>query len=178
MHRIDKISNIPWTDEFVKNNINKIEFNWNLHPHKNSWQCNCHTGFDWEEDSSVLRIDFDFLRDEYTKIVTNYCTSQGKELSSIGDIWYNYYKFDQYQEPHNHISLDRTDFDYKSFVCVHYLIFDPKIHNPIMFEDKSLYVPEVSSGDALIFTSEKVHYVKESKTNSPRLSIAFGFHVY
>jgi len=177
MLRIDKISNVEWTKKFVNENIDKIELNWSLYPNKTTWNCNCHVVFDSENDFLIRRIDFDFLRKKYTQIISQYCYSKGQHLDKLGDIWYNYYKINQYQESHNHISDDHIGSTSKEFVCVHFLIYDPEVHSKLMFEDQTLVVPEVSSGDILIFSGEEYHYVNESKTDSPRLTIAFGFAI-
>jgi len=177
MHRIDKINNVSWTQSFVENNITKIESNWSFFPKRTIWNCNCHVVFDSDNDPLIKKIDFNFLRSEYIKLISNYCKNFNENLDKIGNIWYNYYKFDQYQEPHNHISPEHIGPTNKEFVGVHYLIFNPKIHSNLMFVDESLEVPEIKAGDILIFSGEEYHYVKESKTNSPRLTISFGFNL-
>ena len=49
----------------------------------------------------------------------------------LGDIWYNYYKKGQYQEPHVHDGGP-------GLTAVHYLIFDPRYHSYTNFSDTNV----------------------------------------
>ena len=109
---------LKWTNEFVKNNISIIEKNYSLYPSRTQW--NNMTVYDkeshkfvdiWEDVHSVhdyemkdiYRIDYKFLRQQYTKVTEDVTREYGLEKYGISDIWYNYYKKGQYQIPHKHL---------------------------------------------------------------------------
>tara|TARA_S200002703_G_scaffold92254_1_gene79745 strand:+ start:1558 stop:2061 length:504 start_codon:yes stop_codon:yes gene_type:complete len=150
-----------WSKDFVEKNISKIEKNYLLYPNRNKWNCDCHSIHDYEKD--VEKINYDFLRDEYTKIANQICKDQKYHLS---DIWYNYYKKQQFQEPHTH----EGGF---GFTAVHYLIYDPKVHSKTEFTNKEITPPDVEEGDLLIFPCWWEHFVKENNSEKPRLTVAF-----
>ena len=93
--------NLRWTKEFVKKNINIIEENYSLHPYKNKWKCNVHTVHDYETEN-VYPIDYKFLRRKYEDIVKDVVKKYDIVNYHLSDIWYNYYKEGQFQEPHTH----------------------------------------------------------------------------
>jgi len=155
--------NVPWTNEFVFKNIDLIENNYTLYPNRNRWNCNCHVIHD--NDFDVPQIDFAFLRTEYERIVHEFCSIRNIKLKHISDIWYNYYKVGQYQEPHIH--------EGGGYTVVHYMIFDEKNHSPTKFTDPKIVSPKVESGDIIIFPSSYEHYVPSNISGQPRLTIAF-----
>ena len=108
---------LRWTKEFVKKNINIIEQNYSLHPYKNKWNCYVHTVHDYETEN-VYMIDYKFLRKEYEKLSADVAKKYGIENYSLSDIWYNYYKRGQYQEPHTHLGLN-NDIKAGGFTAVH-----------------------------------------------------------
>ena len=156
-------SNLKWTDSFVKKNINIIENNYRKYPHRNRWNCNCHVIHD--NDYDIEHIDFKLLRNEYEKVVLNFCKKRNLKLSHISDIWYNYYKLGQYQEPHIH--------EGNGYTVVHYMIFDKKHHEPTKFTNPKIKSPNINQGDILFFPANLEHYVPENKTSIPRLTTAF-----
>jgi hypothetical protein len=156
---------IPWSQEFVKNNIDIVEKNYNLFPNRNRWNCNCHVVHD--NDFDVTPIDFAFLRSEYEKIVNNFCKDRNLKSFDMSDIWYNYYKEQQYQEPHIH--------DGNGYTSIHYLIFDSAHHQPTKFTSDKIITPKIRSGDILFFPASYEHYVPKNESNSPRLTVAFTF---
>ncbi len=158
--------NLKWTKEFVKKNINIIEHNYSSHPYKNKWNCNVHTVHDYET-SNVYRINYEFLRREYEKVSVDATRKFGIDNYYFSDIWYNYYKKGQYQEPHNHADGNA------GITAVHYLIFDPRYHSYTNFTDTDVKSPKVKMGDILFFPNALEHYVPENETNKPRLTIAF-----
>ena len=161
------IKNIDWTENFVKENISIIEKNYSLFPNRNRWDCNCHVIHD--DDFDVEPIDFEFLHKEYEKIAFNFCQQKKVNLEYISDIWYNYYKYNQYQESHTH--------GMNGYTVVHYLIFDSKYHHPTKFTDKYKNYPQVKCGDMLIFPASYEHYVPGNKSTVPRLTTAFTISI-
>ena len=159
-----------WTNRFVKNNINIIESNYSKFPNRNRWNCDCHVIHD--DDYDVQSINFPFLREQYQKVIEGFCKKENLKLYSIGDLWYNYYKTGQYQEPHNHQGGE------KSFTAVHYMIFNNKHHSGTKFSDSDIVAPKVKQGDILFFPANWSHYVPFNETTIPRLTLAFTFHCY
>ena len=162
---------LRWTKEFVENNIGTIEQNYSLHPYKNKWKCNVHSVHDYETEN-VYMIDYKFLRKEYEKVAADAAKKYGIEKYGLGDIWYNYYKKGQYQEPHNHLGK-YNEITTKGFTAVHYLIFDPKYHSPTKFTDRKLKSLDVEVGDIIFFSNDVGHYVPKNTSNKPRLTTAF-----
>lgn len=160
---------LPWTRKFVRNNIKIIESNYSRFPTRNRWNCNCHVIHN--DDHDALMIDYSFLREEYTKVCKKFCYENDYEFIDLSDIWYNYYKTGQYQEPHAHESGD------KSFTAVHYLIFDKKKHSQTQFCDPTIVAPKVNQGDIIFFPASWEHYVPGNTSTSPRLTVAFTFLV-
>jgi hypothetical protein len=156
---------LKWTDEFVKNNIHLIEKNYSLDPYKNKWSCNVHTVHDYEIED-VYMIDYGFLRKQYERIVQNVVKKFDMTNYHLSDIWYNYYKEGQYQEPHIHHGNG-------GITAVHYLIFNPKYHSLTHFSDSNIKSPRIRSGDIIFFPDDAEHYVPMNKTDKPRLTTAF-----
>lgn len=162
LNKIFYKTNLRWTKKFVENNLFNIEENYKLYPHKNRWNCDCHVVHD--DDKNVYRIDYDFLRNKYEKLVAKVAKKYNLKKYHLSDIWYNYYKKQQYQEPHIHEGNG-------GLTAVHYLIYNPKKHSKTCFRD--LESPDVKEGDILFFPDNVVHYVKKNKSNEPRLTVAF-----
>ena len=157
------IHNASWTDKFVKNNLHIIERNHRLWPHRNRWDCDCHVIHD--DDYDVQPIDFLFLRSRYEEIVLDFCNQKNLKLSHLSDLWYNYYKKNQYQEPHIHHG--------GGYTVVHYMIYDKQHHSCTMFMDKNIVSPEIKQGDILFFPADYEHYVPQNDSEYPRLTVAF-----
>lgn len=157
------IHNAPWTAEFVKKNLYIIERNHRLYPHRNRWNCDCHVIHD--DDHDVQPIDFSFLKSHYEEIVLDFCNKKNLKLSHLSDIWYNYYKTNQYQEPHIHLG--------GGYTVVHYMMYHKKHHSCTMFTDKNIVSPEVKQGDILFFPADYEHYVPQNDSKYPRLTVAF-----
>ena len=161
---------VPWTKNFVKDNISIIESNYNNFPFKNRWSAdgtNVHTVHSDDEDVNQY-INFSFLGKEYEKIVKKFSKDNNlKDDYRIGDIWYNYYKKGQYQTPHKHQG---------KFAAIHYLKFDRFNHSLTKFMDPEVRMPFVREGTLVIFPAEYMHYVEPQTSNIPRLTVSFGFH--
>ena len=156
---------LDWSQEFVDNNIDIIEENYKKFPTKNRWNCNVHTMHDDDDHyEDLLTIDFAYLRQEYEKIAPDIARFFGMKEYHLSDIWYNYYKKQQYQEPHIHDGNG-------GLTAVHYLIFDAKKHSKTCFNN--IESPNIDEGDILFFPDNLEHFVPENKTDSPRLTVAF-----
>ena len=178
---------LKWTNEFVKNNISIIEKNYSLYPSRTQW--NNMTVYDkeshkfvdiWEDVHSVhdyemkdiYRIDYKFLRQQYTKVTADVTREYGLERYGISDIWYNYYKKGQYQIPHKHLG-PYNDQPPGGLTAIHYMIFDPKVHSTTHFTDPNIKPLKVRAGDIVFFPDDLEHYVPKSETDKPRLTVAF-----
>lgn len=110
----------------------------------------------------------------------------------IDEIWYNVYMNGEWQEEHDHVGGPYGS----HYSCIHFLSFDPKIHQPVEFRDplsqlRNLSVeldrnnyahtwyPELKEGDFIMFPSYLSHSVKPGKPTPdyPRITIAFNFRV-
>jgi len=110
----------------------------------------------------------------------------------IDEIWYNVYMNGEWQEEHDHVGGPHGS----HYSCIHFLSFDPKIHQPVEFRDplsqlRNLSVeldrnnydhtwyPDIKEGDFIMFPSYLAHSVKPGKATPdyPRITIAFNFRV-
>jgi len=112
------------------------------------------------------------------------------------DIWINIYSKGEYQEQHTHLNPDIFGRG-AHFSGIHYLKFDPEVHEPVTFVDpieeiryntlemdsnyygNGKWEPHVREGDLLMFPPYLSHYVGKSDPtpNSPRISIAFNIYI-
>ena len=161
------IKNLSWTNNFVSDNISIIEENYKKFPTRNRWNCNCHVIHDDDYDTdNITHINYSFLRNEYIKLTKHFLEENSINRDFVlGDIWYNYYKFDQFQEPHVHES---------TFTIVHYLLYDESIHSQTKFTNTNIVMPKIKQGDVVIFPGFYEHYVEKNISNLPRLTIALG----
>ena len=118
------------------------------------------------EEHSVYKIDYTFLRKQYENIAKDVIRKYDINDYYLSDIWYNYYKEGQFQEPHVHDGNG-------GLTAVHYLIFDHKYHSPTLFTDSTIRPLRVRCGDIVFFPNDVEHYVPENQTDKPRLTIAF-----
>jgi len=156
-------THLNWTNEFVENNIQVIEDNYSMWPTRNRWNCNVHAVHDNDED--VPGIDFTYLRNKYEDLAVEVAKHYNMKEYHLSDLWYNYYKEGQYQEPHMHDG-------HGGVTAVHYMLFDPKEHNLTEFTDGDKS-PDIQQGDILFFDCHKEHYVPQSNSTKPRLTVAF-----
>ena len=164
MNTIFYKTNLPWTKKFVDENLDNIKKNYSMYPNRNKWKCDCHVIHDY--DQNVYPIDYSFLRKEYEKLIKKVCKKFNMEKYHLSDIWYNYYKLNQYQEPHTHAGNG-------GLTAVHYLIFNPKHHSVTHFTNTKIKSPKIKRGDILFFPADVEHFVPENKTDKPRLTIGF-----
>jgi hypothetical protein len=114
----------------------------------------------------------------------------------IDEIWYNCYVDGEYQESHDHLSMQIGGNCSAHFSCIHFLSFDPTVHKPVRFYDPieqiryfSLelderkysphHYPDIQEGDFIMFPSYLTHSVEPSHPtpNYPRITIAMNIRV-
>tara|TARA_A100001234_G_scaffold209801_1_gene208975 strand:+ start:455 stop:1081 length:627 start_codon:yes stop_codon:yes gene_type:complete len=108
----------------------------------------------------------------------------------VGNIWYNLYEQDSYQELHDHITppeyLKKPD----QFSCIHFLSYDEEHHTSPEFKDpinsirglclQCDYIAEyaelnIKEGDFLMFPTHLAHRVIPQKVSDiPRITISFN----
>lgn len=110
----------------------------------------------------------------------------------IDEIWYNVYVNGEWQEDHDHVGGPYGS----HYSCIHFLSFDPKIHQRVEFRDplaqlrnlsveldrndySATWCPHTKEGDFIMFPSYLSHCVKPGKPTPdyPRITIAFNFRV-
>ena len=141
-----------------------------MYPTRNRWNCNCHVIHD--NDIDVNPIDYNFLRKEYERLTMDVSRKYGMKKYSLSDIWYNYYKKGQFQEPHMHLGPDNDGIP-GGFTAVHYLLFGPKYHFATQFIDPDIKPLRIRCGDIVFFSDDVYHCVPPSETDIPRLTVAF-----
>ena len=112
---------------------------------------------------------------------------------NVLDMWFNYYSNGEYQESHTHIQPDMF-VERTHFSCIHYLKFDPEVHQPTVFSDplamirrtnsieldsnnyNERYEPQVREGSIIMFPPYLEHYVPKSNPtpDNPRITVAFN----
>ena len=112
---------------------------------------------------------------------------------NVLEMWFNYYSNGEYQEVHTHVQPDMFA-PRPHFSCIHYLKFDPEVHQPVVFNDpigilrqtNSIeldsnnydykYEPQLREGSIIMFPPYLEHYVPKSEPtpNNPRISVAFN----
>ena len=112
---------------------------------------------------------------------------------NVLDMWFNYYSDGEYQEVHTHVQPDMFALR-PHFSCIHYLKFDPEVHQPVVFNDPigilrqtnsieldsnnydNKYEPQLREGSIIMFPPYLEHYVPKSEPtpNNPRISVAFN----
>ena len=112
------------------------------------------------------------------------------------DLWFNWYEKGEYQEAHNHLNPDIFDSTVAHFAVIHYLRFDPEVHEAATFVDPIVnqryntfemrsthyspkYCPKVDEGDIIMFPNYLEHYVKQTSPteNNPRVTVSFNISV-
>lgn len=110
----------------------------------------------------------------------------------IDEIWYNVYMNGEWQEDHDHVGGPYGS----HYSCIHFLSFNPEIHEPVQFRDplaqlrnlsveldrnnySHTWMPNIKEGDFIMFPSYMTHCVQPGKPTPdyPRITIAFNFRV-
>ena len=112
---------------------------------------------------------------------------------NVLEMWFNYYSNGEYQEVHTHVQPDMFA-PRPHFSCIHYLKFDPEVHQPVVFNDPigilrqtnsieldsnnydDEYEPQLREGSIIMFPPYLEHYVPKSEPtpDNPRISVAFN----
>ena len=112
---------------------------------------------------------------------------------NVLEMWFNYYSNGEYQEVHTHVQPNMFSLR-PHFSCIHYLKFDPEVHQPVVFNDpigilrqtnsieldsnnyNDEYEPQLREGSIIMFPPYLEHYVPKSEPtpNNPRISVAFN----
>lgn len=189
--------NIENNDEIKKNLISKIEKEYNDLPMPEGWITNkVHTSFSSKKSKKNLFFGEDDLYEKFLSSAYEKCFDHffDAEYSvSIDDIWYNYYSVDEYQEFHNHLG---DLYNTTHFSCIHFLSFNPDIHESTVFKDPTSdlrchsvnfsstgyiqhHIPQINEGDFIMFPSYLQHCVFPVKNTEeyPRITIALNIKV-
>jgi|TARA_B100000035_G_scaffold219067_1_gene187914 hypothetical protein len=113
--------------------------------------------------------------------------------TKIQKLWYNYYADGEFQEIHNHIG----DIFNPTHMCgVHFLQYDKRIHEPLVFEDPMMklrsygweavtdyeetFTVDASEGDVVFFPPYLDHKVKSGNPTPdyPRITVAFNIQFF
>ena len=161
---------------------------------------NIHTSYN-QEHLQKNKLNWDHLINEYTPYIENSINAYFKEATLwdiVGTPWYNVYGDNQSASQHSHAP--------DQFSFVHFLQYNPQVHNPLTFVNPQLnmikylhgvhpilrdgmnnyeelttfkeeYSPEIYEGSIIIFPSYLEHYVRQSISNQLRITIAFNFNI-
>jgi len=177
--------------------LDTIIDNYNKSPF-NSHDWNVHT--DYKLKDGLIELDWWTSVQYYKKYVNQFIEHyfRGLQLDwRIDDTpWYTAYGKGQKADQHDHMTCD--------FSAVHFLKFNPGVHEPIRFVHPELtktkylarfkplmvdnlgtcdrqsyykehYVPLINEGDFIIFPSELQHLVWGNNSDELRVTIAFNF---
>ena len=149
------------------------------------------TSFDSDNFNFELFAKNDVTQKLYEKYILRFFDRPTKV--NVLEMWFNYYSNGEYQEVHSHVQPDIFGIR-PHFSCIHYLKFDPEVHQPVVFNDpiryfrstNSLeldsnnydqqYIPQLREGSILMFPPYLEHHVPKSKPtpDNPRISVAFN----
>lgn len=151
------------------------------------------TSFENEEVNSIFHEEevAKEIRSQYTDVLETFFDKTWE--MAMGSIWFNYYENGEYQEPHTHIGTCMSPIH---FACVHFLSFDPSVHNKLCFIDPirklrshylefdsnkydEMYELDVNEGDLVMFPAYLEHFVKPGPPTpgNPRITISFNIRV-
>lgn len=191
-----KMSEHPLIKEAYMDSIIK---NYELRPkHSHDW--NVHTSYLWN-DTLPNKIDWWVSIEHYRTYVNKFIEDyfrKSLDWRIQDNPWYTAYGKGQKADWHDHMPAD--------FSAVHFLKFNPEVHNPIVFTNpdvissrlhgtykphlvdnlgtcdkqsyyKAEYTPEIEEGDFIIFPSQLFHLVHPSESDELRVTIAFNFNI-
>jgi len=173
--------------------------NYDLNPnHSHDWDV--HTDY-YSKDTLPNKLDWWTSVQHYKKYVNQFIEDyfrQSIDWRIVREPWYSVYGKGQKSDQHDHMTSD--------FSAVHFLKFNPDIHEPIRFVHpeftktkyitdfkprivnnlgtcakqsyyKEYYVPDIVEGSFIIFPSELQHMVWGNQSNELRVTIAFNFNL-
>ena len=149
------------------------------------------TSYDSENFNFDLFTKSEVTQRLYEKYVLRFFDKPTKVI--VLDMWFNYYSNGEYQEAHTHVQPDIFA-QRPHFSCIHYLKFDPEVHQPTVFRDplsmirqtnsieldsnnyNEKYEPQVREGSIIMFPPYLEHYVPKSNPtpDNPRITVAFN----
>jgi len=177
--------------------LDTIIDNYNKLPY-NSHDWNVHTNYKLKDE--LTELDWWTSVQHYKKYVNQFIKHYFRGLQLDWRIddnpWYTAYGKGQKADQHDHMTCD--------FSAVHFLKFNPEVHEPIRFVHpqqtttkylsrfkptivdnlgtcdrqsyyKEHYVPVINEGDFIIFPSELQHLVWGNNSDELRVTIAFNF---
>ena len=177
--------------------LDTIIDNYNKLPY-NSHDWNVHTNYKLKDE--LTELDWWTSVQHYKKYVNQFIEHYFRGLQLDWRIddnpWYTAYGKGQKADQHDHMTCD--------FSAVHFLKFNPEVHEPIRFVHpqqtktkylarfkptivnnlgtcdrqsyyKEHYVPVINEGDFIIFPSELQHLVWGNESDELRVTIAFNF---
>lgn len=150
------------------------------------------TSFSYYDENKSLFEETQTLN-TYYNYVSKFFDLETKFL--ITDMWWNYYSDGEWQEQHTHVP--KSFFGSPPlFSCVHFLKFNPEVHQPLTFVDpnehlryssldmnftgyNSKYKLKIREGDLVMFPSYLMHFVKPGKPTPeyPRITVAFNLKI-
>lgn len=149
------------------------------------------TSFDADNFNFKLFSESQVTQRLYEKYILKFFDRPTKV--NVLEMWFNYYSNGEYQEVHTHVQPDMFA-PRPHFSCIHYLKFDPEVHQPVVFNDPigilrqtnsieldsnnydHKYEPQLREGSIIMFPPYLEHYVPKSEPtpNNPRISVAFN----
>lgn len=185
--------NLPmgWKERFVIPVIEKdIKKTSQYNP---DWQCDVITNFHKKPNC------LDRFRGAYRAIIFEYFKSlrwnpDVKYKMEMGKLWYNVYP--PYKEGVRPSSQETHVHFPDHFSFVHYLEFDPEVHEPTVFRNPHLYSQmfdpnqfgdrmfediktfETKEDDIVCFPSCIPHYVPRNMSNKRRITVAFNVRIH
>lgn len=149
------------------------------------------TSFDADNFNFKLFSESQVTQRLYEKYILKFFDRPTKV--NVLEMWFNYYSNGEYQEVHTHVQPDMFA-PRPHFSCIHYLKFDPEVHQPVVFNDpigilrqtnsieldsnnyNDEYEPQLREGSIIMFPPYLEHYVPKSEPtpNNPRISVAFN----
>lgn len=166
---------INFISEYVKNHDNLL-------PEK--WRCTVSSSYELEHR---YKFDFSELKEIIADLFKEYAMLRGLDRFSdptVGDVWWNYYIGNNFQEKHDHLDDD--------FSGVVYLKLDKTVHLPTVFYNPLFnsrfhsfseipdvsYIPDVNENDCILFPSPIAHEVLAHNTAVPRITLSFNVNYY
>ena len=154
---------------------------------------NLKTSFENEEINKNFFTDNDMAKEVHRQYGNTLKTFFEQDYDAeIINLWYNCYENGEWQEAHRHMG---DPLDPIHFAAVHFLSFNPKIHQPLVFNDPLMiyraggidqtycnekYYVHAKEGDLIMFPSWMEHEVKPGPPTPdyPRITLSFNVRMH
>ena len=177
--------------------LDTIIDNYNKLPY-NSHDWNVHTNYKLKDELQPLDwwTSVQYYKKYVNQFIEHYFRGLQLDWRIDDEPWYTAYGKGQKADQHDHMTCD--------FSAVHFLKFNPEVHEPIRFVHpqqtstkylsrfkptivdnlgtcdrqsyyKEHYIPVINEGDFIIFPSELQHLVWGNESDELRVTIAFNF---